>query len=333
MGMRAVENMIEVSYIEREMLSVCHIIARNGMRALGLFMRPDVFCSHSGSSLRAHSDMSKWKATPFVVRRSLVIEGGWLQSPWAVDSKSIGGCDFVTLAMSDRMLAKSLGMNMSDRAPLGDSTIFSHMALLRDAKVDEIIFTAQVDKDPMANASSSGSAPVPSRGRAMAFAAANVPDTISLKIAPFVTPDGQRVEEHILRVVTTPKRRANVTMEATSENFSWLMLATKADWDIGAKPEKRSIHEVDESTLPELSHPCKYSVHSNKVKVRCSYRQQGVWKIHQRSLSVSTVGDNSSFETIVRACEAEVLAFYNSNHDKGGPGDGVDDQSALPLTM
>lgn len=198
------------------------------------------------------SDMSK-KAKPFVVRQSLVIEGGWLQSPWAVDSKSVGGSDFVTLSMTDRMLAKSLGMNMSDRSPLAECTIFSHMAMLRDASVDEIIFNTQVDKDPMANARSSGSAQAPMllRGRAMAFAAAAVPDTISLKIAPFVTPDGQRVEEHILQVVTTPKRRANVTMEATSENFSWLMMATQADWDIGTKPEKRSIHEVDESTLPD----------------------------------------------------------------------------------
>ena len=332
MGMRAVENMIEVFYIERELSCTCHIIARNGMQAFGLFMRSVVFCSHSGSSLRAHSDMSKWKATPFVVRRSLVIEGGWLQSPWAVDSKSIGGSDFVTLAMSDRMLAKSLGMNMSDRAPLGDSTIFSHMALLRDTKVDEISINTQVDKDPMSNASSSSSAqpPVPSRGRAMAFAEAHVPDTISLKIAAFVTPDGERVEEHILRVVTTPKRRANVTMEATSENFGWLMMATQAEWHIGTKPEKRSIHEVDESTLPELSHPCKYSVQAGKVKVLCSYRQQGVWKKHQRSVSVTAAGTNSSFEANVRGCEAEVLAFYNSNHDKGGPDDGGE---PLPLTM
>ena len=280
------------------------------------------------------SDMS-CKAKPFVVRQSLVIEGGCLQSPWAVDSKSVGGSDFVTLSMTDRMLAKSLGMNMSDRSPLAECTIFSHMAMLRDASVDEIIFNAQVDKDPMANASSLGSAHAPMllRGRAMAFAAATVPDTISLKIAPFVTPDGQRVEEHILQVVTTPKRRANVTMEATSENFSWLMMASQADWDIGTKPEKRSIHEVDESTLPELSHPCKYVFHLSKVKVVCSYRHQGVWKKHQRALSVSVAGDNSSFEAIVRGCEAEVLSFYNSNHDKGGPGADGDEQLAPPLPM
>jgi hypothetical protein len=333
--MRAVENM------ERELLCTCHIIARNGMRAFSLFMRAVVFCSRVGLSLRAPSDMSKWKAKPFVVRRSLVIEGGWLQSPWAVDSKCIGGVDFVTLSMTDRMLAKSLGMNMSERSPLGDSSIFSHMALLRDAKVDEIIFNAQVDKDPMANAISSSSAQpaVPSKGRTMAFATAQVPDTITLKIAPFVTPEGQRVEEHIFQVVTAPKRGATVTMEATSENFSWLMMAAQVDWLSGSKPEKRSIHEVDESAWPKLQHPCKYSFVYSKAKVVCSYRQQGIWKKHQRSLNVCPGGDPYVLEAIVRGCEAEVLAFYNSNHDKGGPDDEAppllngDEQLPPPLTM
>ncbi len=167
----------------------------------------------------------------------------------------------------------------------------------------------------------------------MAFAAANVPDTISLKIAPFLTPDGQRVDGHILRVVTTPKRRANMTMEATSESFSWLMLATKADWDIGAKPEKRSIHEVDESTLPELSHPCKYSFQDDKVKVSCCYWQQGGWKRHQRSANVTTAGDKSSIEAIVRGLEAEVLAFFNLNHEKFGPDDERNAEMVPPLTM
>ena len=280
-------------------------------------------------------DVSNCEAKPFVVRRSLVIEGGWLRWPWAVDSQSIGGVDFVTLSMNDRLLAKSLGMNMSARAPLAETTIFNHIVLLRDAKIDEIIFTAQTETDPMANASSSGSAhpQVPTRGRTFAFEAAKVSDTISLTIAPFVTSDGKRVEEHILRVATTPKRGTKVTMEATSENFNWLMMAAHADWHTRAKPEKRSIHEVDHSSLPELSHPCKYSFQDGKVKVVCSYRQQGVWKRHQRSANVSIAADNSSIEAIVRGIEAEVLAFFNLNHEKGGPDDGVNAQVVPPLTM
>jgi hypothetical protein len=280
-------------------------------------------------------DMSNCEAKPFVVRRSLVIEGGWLRWPWAVDSKSIGGVDFVTLAMNDRLLAKSLGMNMSARAPMAEITIFNHIVLLRDAKIDEIIFAGQTATDPMANASSSGSAhpQVPTRGRPFAFEAAKVSDTISLTIAPFVTSDGKRVEEHILRVATTPKRGTPVTMEATSENFDWLMMAAHAGWHTRAKPEKRLIHEVDQSILPELSHPCKYSFQDGKVKVVCSYRQQGLWKRHQRSANVSIAADNSSIEAIVRGLEAEVKAFHKSNHENGGPDDDGHAQFVPPLTM
>ncbi len=136
-------------------------------------------------------------------------------------------------------------------------------------------------------------------------------------------------------MATTPKRRLSVAMEATSENFSWLMMAAQADWHTGAKPEKRSIHEVDQSALPELSHPCKYSFQGDKdkVKIVCCYRQQGVWKRHQRSANVSNAGEKSSIEVIVRGLEAEVLAFFNLNHEKFGPDDGGTAQMVPPLTM
>lgn len=225
-------------------------------------------------------------------------------------------------------------MNMSERSPLSKCAVFSYMAEVRDAKVDEIIFTTKVDKDPMGNASSSGQAPtrMPSRGRALAFENAKVPNTISIKMAAFVTPDGQRVEEHTLRVVTTPKRGANVTMEVTAENFEWLMLAVQVDWEIEAKPEKRPIDEVDEDTLPELQAPLKYEkAPCGKVKIFCRYRHQGVWKKHQKALSVNIKSDNSTLEAIVRTCEAEVLAFYNENHEKGG--EGGEEPLPAPLTM
>ena len=279
--------------------------------------------------------MSKWKATPFVVRRTLVVEGGWLQSPWVVDSKVVDGGEFITLALTDRSLAKAMGMNMSERSPLAQCSVFSHMASARDAQVDSLIFAAKVDKDPMGDGTSLAQAqqmaPMPSRGRAMAFAEADIPDTISVKMASFVTPDGQRVEEHTLRVVTTPKRRANVTMEATAENFEWLLKAAQCDWDSGVKPQ-RGIDDEEESMLPELAHPCKYQkTESGKLKIVCSYRQHGVWKKHQKAVGVSIQGDNSSFESIIRSCEEEVLNFFRAHHEVN-QGDEPREQAPAPLT-
>ena len=288
-------------------------------------------CSHLSVKFECTSlnDMSQWKAKPFTMRRSLVIEGGWLAAPWPIDTKVVDDGEFVTLSMSDRCLAKALGMNMSERSPLANCSVFNFLASVRDAKVDELILAAKVENDPMADGSSgtSNAQPMPSRGRAAGFAIAKIPATISLKMASFVTPDGERVDEHTIRVVTTPKRRVSVTMEATPENFEWLLQAAQVEWDTGAKLEKKA--NIDEEfDLPELTGPCKYQKTENgKLKISCSYRQQGLWKKHQKAVNVNIHEDNSNLLAIIRRCEAEVLDFYHSHHEPTGaaplqPGEG-----------
>ena len=307
-------------------------------RELAMLMRAATCCSHIGSSaslqLRFTNKMSKWEPKPFAVRHTIVIEGGWLQSPWAVNAKEIDGRDFITLVMGDRCLARALGMNMSDRSPLAKCSIFAHIADIRDAKVDELLFAAKANKDPMADATSSDQAAscrMPSRGRATAFEQAAIPGTIEIKVGGFVTPEGQRVEEHTLHVVTTPKRGASVTMEITAENFEWLLAAAQVDWDTAVKPDKRS-DELDESTLPHLEQPLKYQKTQNgKLQICCNYRKQGVWRKHQKVVNVSINSDNSSLEAIVRTCESEVMMFYSSNHEKMSHDD--EQVSPPPLTM
>ena len=124
------------------------------------------------------------------------------------------------------------------------------------------------------------------------------------------------MEEHNIGVVTTPRRKPNVTIAATTENLERLMEAAQCEWDIGVKNEKESIAD-EMSKLPELSHPCKYQKTSGgKLKIMCCYRNSdGVWKKHQWAVAVNMLGDNSTFEAIVRNCEADVLCFYRSNHD------------------
>ena len=131
------------------------------------------------------AEMPKWKATPLVVKRALVVEGGWLQTPWVVDSQPIDGVDFVALVGNDRSLAKALGMNMSDRSPLTQCSVFAHMAAIRDKQVDALVFARKLGSDPLGEVDPLGHADtlhVPSRGRALAFACATVPATISIAV-------------------------------------------------------------------------------------------------------------------------------------------------------
>ena len=75
---------------------------------------------------------------------------------------------------------------MCERSLVKECSIFTHMAVGRDAQVDAL-FAAQVDNDPMAEASSSASR-MQSRGRTLAFEKAKIPSTIVLKMPAFVTP-------------------------------------------------------------------------------------------------------------------------------------------------
>ena len=287
-------------------------------------------CSHVHFGIQHQlAEMSKWKATPFVVKRALVVEGGWLQTPWVVDSKIVDGVEYITLSSSDRSLAKALGMNMSERSPLAQCSVFSHMAEARDAQVDSLLFAAKKENDPMGDECEPSGNPMPSRGRALAFQEASLPKTVVLKMASFVTADGQRVEEHSLKVVTTPKRRTKVTMEANAENLEWLLKASQAGWDLkGTEGEKRGINEEEVSHLPVLSHPCKYQkTPGGKLKIVCSYREQGTWKKKEKVVGVLL---ESSMEGIIRMCEAEVVEFYHKHHEPPAGGSGEVAEEPLP---
>ena len=156
-----------------------------------------------------------------------------------------------------------------------------------------------------------------------------IPNTIEIEIDSFVTHDGKRVESHKTRVVTTPKRRANVTIEAAAENFEWLLLAAQAEWGTGPKAEKRCMSDEQLSQLPELEPPCKFSKTSvGKLQVYCNYREQGVWKKHQKTVGVNFDSDLSSFEAMTRTCEAGVMDFYRSHHESRGTGHDDEEEEA-----
>ena len=102
-------------------------------------------------------------------------------------------------------------------------------------------------------------------------------------------------------------------MGATAENLEWLLNAAHEHWAPNPAPKKPRMDDADD--LPVLTKPCKYQkTEGGKIKIHCSYRQQGSWKRFQRAVE-PYMGKESSFEDSIRKCEAEVLDFYEKNHD------------------
>ena len=253
---------------------------------------------------------------PFTAQRALVIEGGALKAPWVLDCTTIAGIDFAQLLMGDRSLARAMGMNMSARSPLQACEIFSHMIKLRDAKVDSLIASSKVADDPMADVQAIASITLPSLGRPQAFAKADVPGFVELSFDEFVTPEGVRIEAHVVKVVTTPKRGVALTIEAAPANFEWLRWACQVQWGSQRASTKRQLKRtltLDE--LPDLEWPLKYGRDSaGGVVIMCHYRgEAGRWIRHQKRLDVSFKEDDVIMERMVRQCADAVLAFHAAN--------------------
>ena len=91
--------------------------------------------------------------------------------------------------MSDRKFGRMIGLGMNLRAPFHNVSLMPHIAKLRNAKVDELIQAHLRNADPMADQE-----PVALgvERRSKQFADARVPPIITVKIAGFTMPAGEK---------------------------------------------------------------------------------------------------------------------------------------------
>ena len=255
--------------------------------------------------------------TPFTVKRAIVIEGGYLASPWAVTvSRTIGDLDFMTLLKSDRGLAKALGLNLREKAPFKNSSVFHRIIEARDHVVDQLIISAQHDDDPMANQDQDDiSTQQEVKNRLAKFNEASPPQVTSIKSDAFVTEDGERVPAHTMNVTTTPKRGVPVSLEVNAENLNWLAKAFKCSDDVWASPAKKQKQDnIDLDALPQLTPRCNYiTVPGGRVAIAIYFRtSSGRHQRHQKRVPVPP--GHADFEQFVRDTEAAVTRFYSDNH-------------------
>ena len=256
--------------------------------------------------------------TPFTMERRIVIQGGHLKRPWVPDTSVIDGVDVLTLSCTDYSLASALGKTRAN--PLSSVCVFSHLAYQRDRMVDRIIAQSQHDQDPMADAGAP-LAQVESKGRLAAFGAANVPTFVTIDVPGFCCPAGERVPECSIRIVTTPKRRANVSMELSAANLDWLLKASEVEWDIGARSSGYVRRVAIDADLPELAHGLKYrKLEGGKIHIWTHWRSSdGSWREHRQSVPNCPVEcDSKVLEALIRRAEEDVLSFLRDNHHPEG---------------
>ena len=258
-------------------------------------------------------------AAPFVVKPQWVINitGGWLKSEWIVaDATTIDGKPCIPLRNLDRRLAQALGMNISLASPLSECSILAHLADKRDEEVDQWIRTAKGADDPMAEVVHIENINANINDRSTDFAKYKVPQLVSIDMPAFVLPDGGRVDPQSIEVVTTPRRRAFVTMVATADNLNWLAKAAELRWDATFVTKRRRC-EIDFEALPTLGESLKYKRDDRgQLQIYGRYREGGYWKGTVRTIkSWSIDGDDMDQHRIIRLFEAEMLDTIGAGRD------------------
>jgi len=253
-------------------------------------------------------------ASPFVTQHKLVVEGGWLKSPWVPDVHTVDGCDWLQLAPtgpSARKLYAALGTDFQ--------SLLAYLVNERDRRVDAVIAQARFSDDPMADGDPTASVTVRPRGRGAAFVAAKVPVFIEIVMDSFVCPAGERVSEFRLKLLTTPKRKVNISVPCDGPTLDWLLKATQIKWEYNDCRYSNYVQRVpleDTDDLPELARPIKYIKLSNgKLKLYVHYRlADGTWKKKEQSVVSIEHAQDSVRKHLVEECEQKMISFYNQHH-------------------
>ena len=259
----------------------------------------------------------------FKITKGLVgIEAEHFSEPWVVSVKrqriAVFDIEFFELNMQDRKLARALGLDMSKRSPFEDTTLLSHLAKLRNMKVDSLIKQHMKDDDPMASADADNVDLADTHSaRARRFASASVKQVIEVEVPQFTKENGDVVDAKVLRMYSTPRRDSVLTIELSESNLSWLADAVVMEWDVEDAPWVRHPDE-DVASLPELTSPhiCRYKKKGeNKVIISAWYRlATGAFKECSKSLGDYKSMDADTLARHVRSCESIVVKKYEAHN-------------------
>ena len=269
---------------------------------------------------------------PFTCKTALIIEGGYLQKPWAASITSVGGRSFIALLKQDKDLVKALGI--SGRSPyLASLNAFEYIARVRNKIVDDMILSHSSSSDPMADKDGPPMQIVSSRDRSKAYGVAGVSNIVQVTLDGFTTEEGKIVSPIQANILSTATKNVNPCVECTPEVLDWLVHAVFMDWaelcpDLFQAPKvKRTLPEW----LPELSPPLSYSTAGGKIAVVVGYKnERGVWTRKRRAVEDILGADEEVNTTIIKNVASALQKFYEENHHQHGAQDSAQD-AATPL--
>ena len=232
----------------------------------------------------------------FTIRTNVtVVESGSMKTCWVVEPMFVDGAMFLELHKSDRGLARALGLCLSDRCPFRNTTLFEHIAMLRNEAVTKFMVDFQLASDPMADdAARNVKVNMVNRSRDRSFQQAKVPQVIEIDLEGFQHVMGGTttdVPARSVKVLATSRVDKSISVELNACTLDWLCKAIYVPWRVPGPVPTLKRKWYDDLTLPDLPDGAKYRRRAQSLSISAPYYDGTAWKFVQKSVSKSVSPD------------------------------------------
>lgn len=231
--------------------------------------------------------------TPSIRRDMACIEGGCLKDGtiWTAPIKVIDGKEFITLLREDRKLASFLGADLTASHPMNGSDLFSILQDARNNAVDKKI-------DCMQRANQDQTC-----GTAQKRPRAELYDDICAIVEVTVTANGR---EETMRMLSTPRRNNNVSVELTEHTLK-ILLAMNAECSTDEKASG------SQDAVPELKNK-DTRWNRQRACVYCRYFDGEARKWRTKCFKVKHSDDPEMLKARIEEADNLAQEFFDLQH-------------------
>ncbi len=267
---------------------------------------------------------------PFSIQPMLVLTGGMLgKKSLTLPVETIEGIPMLKLCKKDRQLAAAVGQSKKVQPSsskhaqykfFSNCDVFQHMQTMRNDVVDQHIKTNKISSDPFAECDASA-VTITQENRARLFAETHVPQLVSVTFPSFTTPEGKRVDETTIKMLSSPKKNVLPSMECSSVSMDWFHWACQYSWTQAPEASrKRKLCEEAQDMLDIPEHVKVADLDAKKVVLSVMYKTNGKWKRRQLRVDRTMYETEAELKDAIHKTANKLLEARNEA-DPQGDGD------------
>lgn len=240
-----------------------------------------------------------------IERNVVVITGGFLKDRnWVLRNiLQVEDTEFIRMSKGDRTLARAFGLDVNQRAPWELNRFIDDMIAKRNDAVDSFITDSMKEADPSADCTSFDIV----GQRPAKFQDAEVPQIISVTWPGFTANNGERWPATDVKLLSTPRRDAVLTIELSNHVLAWLLAVVPT---CETAKRRKQTHD-DVHSMPKLSPPnVRWIKKGGHWRIACSYKDES-GKYVMKMKTPAPFDDPVMWGKSVETTAYEVQAMFN----------------------